>query len=204
MNQETNDFLMENFSDAHNLFLNIIGQMQECNVQYDYDSIKQKEMESYKNISSALINMGCELQEYKTLMEDNREFFNEKYNIFVKYITLYIISIIFIRAYHEIFSLEKFNAFWNYLVGLFLGTTYVGLLDKDLNEYQSDTKEKRDLINRLKTLKEEYKENHDKAVNEINYIFSLNDKLWPEAIKGKMFVMLDQEIGKNKVLIIDK
>lgn len=204
MSQETNDYLMENFIDAHNIFLNIIGQMQECNVQYDYDNIKQKEMESYKNINSALVNMGRELQEYKTLMEDNVDFFNEKYNIYLKYISLYIISIIFIRVYHEIFSLDKFNEFWNYLVGLFLGTTYVGLLNKDLNDYQSDTKEKRDLINRLKTLKEEYKENHDKAVNEINYIFSLNDKLWPEAIKGKMLVILNQEIEKQKILAMNK
>ena len=204
MNQETNDFLMENFSDAHNIFLNIISQMQECNVPYDYDSIKQKELESYNNINSALINMASNLYEYNTLMEDNRDFFNEKYNIYFKYITLYVISVIFIRVYHEIFSLEKFNAFWNYLVGLFLGTTYIGLLNKDVNEYQSDTKEKRDLINRIKTLKEHYKENHDKAVNEINYIFSLNDKLWPEAIKGKIQVMLNQEIEKEKIIIIKK
>lgn len=190
MNQETNDFLVYNLNDAHNIFNNIIEEMKQANIPFEYEFIKQKEMNSFQIVRDILLKMNGEIYEYNNLIDDNKEFFEEKYNIYLKYISLYIVSIIFVKVYHEIFSTEKFNEFWHYLVGLFLGSTYVGLLNKDINDYQSNTKEKRDLINRIKTLKEEYKDNHDKAVNEIDYIFALNDNLWEELDKGKKLVKI--------------
>lgn len=188
MNQETNDFLMENLNDAHHIFKCIIGEMQQKGIPFEYELIKEKEMNSYEIVSNLLVKMDSEVYEYNYLIDNNQEFFNDKYSFYLKYISLYIVSFIFIKMYHEIFTTEKFNELWHYIVGLFLGSTFVGLLNKDINEYQSNTKEKRDLINRLKTLKEEHMENHDKAVNEIDYIFALNDNLWDELENSKKLV----------------
>ena len=76
----------------------------------------------------------------------------------------------------------------SYLLGLFFGSTFVGLINRDLNEQKYGSKEKRDLINRFRDLKEEYKKNHDDAVNEIDYIFALNDNLWSELDNGKKLI----------------
>ena len=116
------------------------------------------------------------------------ELFNNKKIIYTKYIILCFASIVFVKLYHKIFNPGKFDEFVHYLVGLFLGGTFVGLLNKDLNDNMSDTKEKRDLVNRLKTLKEEYKELHDNAVIIIDIIFSMNDKLWDEIDKSKSLI----------------
>ena len=188
MNQETNEFLMENLVDAHNIFNSIIKEMQQANIPFEYEFIRDKEMNSYEIVSDLLVKMNSEVYEYNYLIDNNITFFNDKYSFYVRYISLYIISFIFIKMYHEIFTTEKFNEFWHYIVGLFLGSTFVGLLNKDINEYQTNTKEKRDLINRLKTLEEAHRENHDKAVNEIDYIFALNDNLWEELDRGKKLV----------------
>ena len=95
---------------------------------------------------------------------------------------------IFVKFFSDIIKDERFNDYWQYLVGMFLGSTYMSLLNKDVLDSQSDTKEKRDVINKIKTLKEEYKINHDTVVNEIDYIFALNDNMWDELDKGKRLV----------------
>ena len=188
MNEETNDFLMQNLIDAHAIFNNIIMEMQQANISFEYEFIRQKEKNSYNFVYNNLLKMNSNLYEYNQLVADNDDFLQSKYEIYVKYILLYIVSIVFIKLYHEIFTVEKFNHFWHYIVGLFLGSTFTGLLNKDIKEYQSDTKEKRDLINKLKSLKEDYKKNHDNAVVEIDYIFALNDNLWEELDKRKKLV----------------
>lgn len=188
VNQETNDFLKFNLNEAHSIFSNIIKEMEQADIPFEYEFVKQKEMNSYEIIRDILIKMDNAVYEYDDLISDNRDLFDDTNKLYLKYIALYVISIIFIRVYHEIFSTEKFNEFWHFLVGLFLGSTYIGLLNRDINEHKSDTKEKRDLINRLRTLREEYKENHDAVVNEIDYIFALNDNLWEELDKGKKLV----------------
>ena len=73
---------------------------------------------------------------------------------------------------------------------MFLGSTYVGLLSKDIYDNRNDTKDKRELLNRLKTMREEYKENHNRVVCEIDGIFALNDILWAK---------LDLERNKSKI-----
>ena len=188
MNQETNDFLTDNLNDAHNIFLNIIREMQQAKIPYEYEFIRQKEMNSFEMIREILVKMNGEVYEYNNLITDNKDFLDEKYKIYLKYLALYVVSIVFVKTYHAIFGTEKFNELWHYFVGLFLGSTFIGLLNKDVHDYQSNTKEKRDLINRLKTLKEEYKLNHDIVVNEIDYIFALNDNLWDELDYKKKLV----------------
>ena len=188
VNQETIDFLMENLHDAHAIFNTIIHEMQAANIPYEYEFLRQKEQNSYESISNNILKMNSCLYEYDYLKDTNEEFFDYENHIYFKYIILYIVSIVFIRVYHEIFNIERFNEFWHYLVGLFLGSTYIGLLNKDLNEHRGGTKEKRYLINRVKSLKEDYKSSHDNAVVEIDYIFALNDNLWDELDKGKKLV----------------
>lgn len=188
MNQETNDFLTYNLNDAHNIFNGIIKEMEEANIPYHYNTIKEAEINSFEIVKDIIVKMNNEVYEYNNLIDDNKDLFDEKAGIYIKYISLYIVSILFIKMYHKLFSLEKFNELWHYLVGLFLGSTFIGLLNKDLNEVNNGTKDRRDLINRLKTLKEEYKQNHDKAVNEINYLFALNDNLWEELDKQIVLV----------------
>ena len=188
MNQETNDFLRENLVDAHTIFENIIGQMQEANIPYDYEFLIQKEKNSYDIVTTLLHKMNNSVYEYHDLEEKNVDLINANHDIYFKYFMLYAISIIFIKIYHEIFNTGKFNEFWHYLLGLFFGSTFVGLINRDLNEQKYGTKEKRDLINRFRDLKEEYKKNHDDAVNEIDYIFALNDNLWSELDNGKKLI----------------
>ena len=113
----------------------------------------------------------------------------EETSIYIKYISLYIATILFLRLYHEIFDTSELNDMIKYMVGLFLGSTYIGLLNKDIHDSRSDTKEKRDAINELKTMKEEYQKMHDEAVREIDYIFAVNSNLWDE---------LDKEMVKTK------
>lgn len=188
MNRETNDFLQFNLNEAHTIFNSIVLEMQEANIPYDYNTLKQMEENSFNEIKNLLVKMDSEVFEYDNLTDKYKDFLQGKDEIYFKYIFLSIVSIIFIKLYHEIMDTEKFSSMLHYFVGLFLGGTFVGLLNKDLNEYQSDTKEKRDLINRLKTLKEEYKKNHDLAVIMIDYIFALNDNMWNELDHGKNLV----------------
>ncbi len=188
MNQETNDFLRENLTDAHTIFNSILKEMQEVGIPYEYEAIKQSEQIDYNTINELLIKMNKAIYEYDNLMSDNEEFFDGRIEYYVKYISLYILSLLLVNGFNKLFNTEDLDKLWYFVIGLFFGSTFIGLLNKDLHEYQSDNLEKRNLINRLKTLKEEYKENHDKAVIMIDYIFALNDRLWNELDNGKKLI----------------
>lgn len=188
MNQETNDFLEYNLQEAHATFNTIIAEMQNEKISFNYEVIEDKENISFQIVCDLLCKMDFNLYEYNSLMDKNSELFDNEYKIYLKYISLYMVSIIFIRLFHEIFDTSKLNEILKYAIGMFLGSTYMGLMHKDLNDNKNDTKEKRDLINRLKTLKEEYKKNHDQAVNEIDYMFALNTNLWNELDNSKKLV----------------
>ena len=189
MNEETNDFLKENLEEAHTTFQAIISEMKENQIDYPYSVLESMEMNSYHEISDIISKMRYYVLEAKGLREDNSELFDSEYSLYIKYISLYIVSLLFIRLYHEIFDTSKISDMLKYIIGMFLGSTYIGLLNKDINDNRSDTKDKRDLINKLKTMKEEYKDIHDKAVREIDAIFAINGGLW---------TMLDEEKTKNK------
>lgn len=189
MNEETNDFLKENLEEAHSTFQAIISEMKENQIDYPYSVLESMEMNSYHEISDIISKMRYYVLEAKGLREDNSELFDSEYSLYIKYISLYIVSLLFIRLYHEIFDTSKISDMLKYIIGMFLGSTYIGLLNKDINDNRSDTKDKRDLINKLKTMKEEYKDIHDKAVREIDAIFAINGGLW---------TMLDEEKTKKK------
>ncbi len=189
MNEETNDFLKENLEEAHSTFHAIISEMKENQIDYPYSVLESMEMNSYHEISDIISKMRYYVLEAKGLREDNSELFDSEYSLYIKYISLYIVSLLFIRLYHEIFDTSKISDMLKYIIGMFLGGTYIGLLNKDINDNRSDTKDKRDLINKLKTMKEEYKDIHDKAVREIDAIFAINGGLW---------TMLDEEKTKKK------
>ena len=188
MNYETNEFLEENLMDAHNIFNMIINEMQDNNIKYEYEFLKNKENESFHIVCEFLNKMNYLVYEYDDLVKKNEEVFNNEYRIYLKYISLYIVSIVFIRLFYQVFDTSKLNEMLKYIIGIFLGSTYIGLMNKDLNENRNNSKERRDLINRLKTLKEEYSISHNKAVNEIDYMFALNSNLWNELDNSKKIV----------------
>ena len=185
MNQETNDFLKDNLEDAHNIFLSIISEMKENNISFSYNVIEEMEKNSYQDINEKLNKMNFYVLESNNLREDNAELFNREYSLYTKYISLYVVSIALIRLYHEIFDTTKLNDLTKYIVGMFLGGTYMALLNRDLNDNKSDTKDKRDLINKLKTMKEDYKKIHDQVVFEIDSIFAINSGLWTKLDEEK-------------------
>ena len=129
--------------------------------------------------------MNFNVYEYNDLKEKNNDLFDAEYKIYLKYFLLYLVSIGFIKGFHKIFDTSKLSEMLKYAIGMFLGSTYIALMNKDIYENRNGSKDRRDLINRLKTLKEEYKTNHDKAVNEIDYMFALNTNLWSELDKNK-------------------
>ena len=185
MNQETNDFLEENLNEAHTTFNSIIKEMHDGRIPFNYEFIEEREKESFKIVCDIIDKMNFNVYEYNDLKEKNNDLFNVEYKIYLKYFMLYLISITFIKGFHKIFDTSKLSEILKYAIGMFLGSTYIALMNKDIYENRNGSKDRRDLINRLKTLKEEYKVNHDKAVNEIDYMFALNTNLWNELDKNK-------------------
>ena len=186
MNEETNDFLKYNLNEAHNIFKSIISEMKENNISYDYSETEQEEMKSYREINSIMNKMDYYVNKANDLKDINNEILDEEYKIYFKYISLYIVSLVFIRLLSEIYDTSKISEIVKYIIGMFLGSSYMALLHKDINDNRSDSKEKRDIINELKTMKEEYKKEHDKVVSEIDGIFMLNDTLWNKLDKEKI------------------
>ena len=188
MNQEINQFIEQNLLDAHNIFHHIIREMKHANIKYPYDELIQKEQESYEIVRNDLRQMQSKTDELNSYKEFCNELSNDKFKLYLKYFSLYLVSLVFMKIFYEIYNTEDFSKFYNYVVGLLLGSVYAGLLNKDINDLNANDKDTRDLLNRIKTLKEEYKECHDNAVIEINYIFAVNGNLWEELDKGRVLV----------------
>ena len=186
MNEETNEFLKFNLDEAHNIFKSIISEMKENNISYDYKEVEQEEIKSYEEISNIMNKMQYYVSKANDIKENNVDMLENEFKIYLKYISLYIVSLAFIRLLSEIYDTSKINEIVKYIIGMFLGSSYMVLLHKDINENRTNSKEKRDLINELKTMKEEYKKDHDKVVSEIDGIFMLNDTLWNKLDKEKI------------------
>ena len=84
---------------------------------------------------------------------------------------------------------SKLNEMLKYGAGLFLGSYNMWLLNKDIQDIRDGDKETRDFLNKLKTIKEEYKKTKAELVFKINCMFDLNSRLW---------IILDNEKNKNK------
>ena len=186
MNEETNDFLKENLEEAHTIFHSIIREMKENNIVFSYGTLEAMESNSYQEVNEKLNTMGYYVLKSKDILEKNSEMYNTEYSLYIKYFALYVVSLLFIKLYHKIFNTSELNDMVKYIVGLFLGSTYIGLLNKDIQDNRSDTKEKRDAINDLKTMKEDYKKIHDEIVHEIDSIFAINSGLWDMLDQGKV------------------
>ena len=178
MNIETNEFLKFNLEEAHMIFKSIIGEMKENGVSIDYRELELKEMKCYQEISNLMDKMYYCVLRTAELRENQKQMLDEEYRIYLKYMSLYVVSVVLIRLLSEIYDTSKISEIVKYIIGMFLGSTYMVLMNKDINENRTNTKDKRDLINELKTLKEEYKKDHDIVVREIDGIFMLNDTLW--------------------------
>ena len=178
MNEETNDFLKYNLDDAHNIFKSILSEMKDNGIVIDYNELETEEMKCYQKVSEILHEMNYYVSKSKDLEESNLETKDIEYKLYLKYLSLYIVSLAFIRLLYEIYDFSKINEMIKYIVGMFLGSSYIFLLNKDINDNRTNSKEKRQLINELKTLKEEYQQDHDRVVCEIDGIFKLNDILW--------------------------
>lgn len=188
MNEETNDFLKYNLEDAHMIFKSIIREMKENCIDIDYKELEVKEIECYHEINNMMEKMYYYVARSNELKEAQTEMLETEYKLYFKYFSLYVVSIVLIRLLSEIYDTSKINEIVKYLIGMFLGSTYIALMNKDINENRSDTKDKRQLINELKTLKEEYRQVHDKVVTEIDGIFMLNDTLWNKLDREKRYI----------------
>lgn len=186
MNKETNDFLWENLNEAHESFLHIIKELKENNIDVDFKELEIKELNCYEDIKKVLNQMGYYVSEANSLIEENGDIRDYEIKLYIKYASLFVVSFAFLKLFHIIFNTRDMDDMAKYAVGMFLGGTYVGLLNKDIHDNRSDTKEKRELINKLKTMKEDYKKVHDSAVYKINGIFSLNSALWDKLEKEKV------------------
>ena len=194
MNEETNEFLNYNLEDAHNIFKSIINEMKDNGIIVDYNELESDEMNCYLKVSEILLKMHYFVSKSKNLEESNLEIKEIEYKLYLKYISLYVVSLVFIRIFYEIYDTSKLNEMIKYIVGMFLGSSYMFLLNRDIKDNRYNSKEKRELINELKTLKEEYKENHDLAVCEIDGMVKLNDILWDRLDSEKEKIMIRERI----------
>lgn len=189
MNIETNEFLDYNLEDAHAIFLSIIDEMQEKNIDANYTELVNEEAKCYYNVRDMLNKMSYYISTSNRLVMENKKLFDFEYACALKYFSLYVLAVFLIWGYHKIFDTGKMEDIVKYIIGLFLGGTFMGLFSSDIYNNRNCDKETRDLFNELKTMKEEYKKYHDKAVCEINGIFKLNDtlirKMEQEKVKSK-------------------
>ena len=188
MNEETNEFLKYNLEEAHMTFKSIIREMKENGISIDYKELEIKEIECYQEINNMMDKMYYCVARATDLKQEQEEMLEIEYKLYLKYFSLYVVSLVLIRLLSEIYDTSKINEIIKYLIGMFLGSTYMILMNKDINDNRSDTRDKRKLINELKTLKEDYKEIHDKVVNEIDGIFMLNDTLWNKLDCEKKYI----------------
>ena len=185
MEQEKNDLLLNDLFEAHGGFDNLINEMKDAGIEFPYDDTITMEEASYSNAFNAISRMNDYVSEYTFLTEENTEFFDHEAGIIIKGILLYGVTIIALKLFSKTLSAQKINEIWYLLVGALLGSVNTGIIFNNINNYRYGTKDSRDLLNRLATLKEDYKKDYDIAYNEIDCMFSLNRNLWKELDKNK-------------------
>jgi hypothetical protein len=189
MNEEVNSFLKWNLEEAYSDFNGIIAEMKEKNIPIDYDEVIADEKDYYSEVSRIMSQLDYYLSEANDLRDITDEIRVTKFKIGINYAFLYVASLFCIRLFNEIFDTSNLDDMIKYIAGMFLGSTYIKLMKDEIEDYKSDTKEKRDAINKIRTLKEEYKETHDKLVLKIDSMYDLNTKLWN---------VYEREIVKNR------
>ena len=185
MSQELNNLLLDELCEAHGLFQNTIAEMQQNGISYKYDEVIKMEENSYTISYNAISKLNSILERYNYLCVENEEYFKDEKKIFIKYIFLYLVSIILIKVFSKTLSAAKINEIWYAIIGMVLGSANATLIGKSINNYRNDSKDKRELNNSLITLKEEYNANYDIAAREVNYLFSLARNLSSEVDESK-------------------
>ena len=189
MNEEVNKFLKWNLEEAYSDFNGVIDEMRENNIPINYEEVIADEKDYYLEVVRIMTKLDYYLSEADDLKEIVDEVRENEFKICFKYAFLYLIYIIFIRLFHEIFDTRDLDDMVKYIAGMFLGSTYVLLMKSEIDDCRSDTKDKRDALNKLKTLKEDYKKTHDELVLKIDSMYKLNTTLWG---------VYDREKVKNK------
>lgn len=186
MNDVTNEYLQECLDEAHASFIDIISEMKSNHMVYDYDADIEEEALRFREATNKLEKLRYLVGDVNRLSDDHIELISDDVIIFVKYMALYAVTFLFLRGLSSIFDTSKMDDMIKYGAGLFLGSTYVGLLSKDIYDNRHGTKERRELINRLKTLKEEYQTCHDDLVIVIDQMFDKNTSLIHDIEDGKI------------------
>ena len=186
MEQEKNDLLLNDLFEVKGSIDNLIQEMQDLGIVYPYEDVILDKETRYANAYNAISRINGYTEEYNFLMEDNIEFFEEEIGIYAKYILLYCASIIIIKLFSKTLSANQINEIWYGLLGLLLGSVNMGIINKNVNNHRYGTKDSRELMNRLSTLKENYKKDYSLAYNEVQELFNTNRKLWKEIDKGKV------------------
>ncbi len=188
MNEGICSILLDELFEAHGCFENIIGEMKERGIEYPYDKVIRIEENSY-NISFNAINRMIEsFEKQNYLMIENKKFFLEERKLIIKYIMLYIVSIIIIKVFSKTLSSERLNEIWYALIGMALGSVNATIVNKAINNHRYGKKENRELMGNINDYTEIYDENFEIANREVNYILSLNRNL-------------QQEIPSQKILL---
>ena len=180
MEQEKNDRMLDDLFEAHGSFNNIIQEMMDKGIDFPYeDTIKLAET-SYANAYNAITRMNEYTTEYNYLYEENDEFFDHEAGIILKGVLLYGVTIIALKLFAKTLSAKQINEIWYLLIGAVMGSVNTGIIYNNINNHRNGSKEARDLLNRLNTLKDSYKEDSKIAEEEIDSLFSLNRNLWKE------------------------
>ena len=193
MEQERNDLLLNDLFEAHGGFDNLINEMKDLGISFPYEDTIRIEEASYTNAYNAISRMNEYTTEYNYLYEENGEYFDHEAGIILKGVLLYGVTIIALKLFSKVLSAQKINEMVYLIVGMLLGSINTGMIFNNLNNFRNGTKESRDLLNRLATLRENYKEDYNTAMNEIDCLFSLNRNLWKELDSYKAKVLLKEK-----------
>ena len=188
MNQGITQELIFELEDAHANFEYLISKLSNYESASFIQNVIAIEKRSY-DISLDAINKMCDTSiKYNDLYINNIDFFEGEYKMVLKLIMLYIVSIIMIKIFSTTLSSEKLDEMWYGTVGMVLGAANTGLIYNNINHYRYDTKENRELMNEIKSLKEEYDNNFEIATREISYMLSLNRNLSKDNIKNSLML----------------
>ncbi len=185
MEEEKVDLLLDDLFEVKSFFDNTIKEMKENGIDYSYDEIITGVEANYSMAFNAISRLKGYMEEYNLLMESNADFFEQEISIYAKYAILYVASIIIIKIFAKTLSAKEISEIWFAIIGLVLGSVNMGIIHKNVNNHLYGTKESRELMDKISTLKENYKEDYAMAYKAIEQISKELNKLWKDLDKSK-------------------